>query len=209
MRKISKAGIDLIKSFEGCRLSAYKPVSTETYWTIGWGHYGEDVKKGMTITQAQADAMLVTDLANYEAYVNNPSYVPVTDKLTQNQFDALVSFTYNCGQGNLKKLCSGRTLPAIALAILMYDKAGGKVLAGLTRRRKDESALFLSANKSDSSDKKGDEDMDKAIVIVNGEKIKDGVLINGETYVPLRAIGESIGAKIGWDNKSKTATLTT
>ncbi|WP_143767420.1 lysozyme, partial [Paenibacillus odorifer] len=58
-RKISQVGISLIKSFEGCRLTAYKPVPTETYWTIGWGHYGPDVKAGMTITQAQADSMLL------------------------------------------------------------------------------------------------------------------------------------------------------
>ncbi|MBO3283968.1 lysozyme [Paenibacillus sp. FSL M8-0228] len=89
MRKISKAGLSLIKNFEGCRLTAYKAVPTETYWTIGWGHYGPDVKAGMTITQAKADAMLVEDLSKCEAYVNNPAYVPVTDQLTQSQFDAL------------------------------------------------------------------------------------------------------------------------
>ncbi|TKH42069.1 hypothetical protein C1I60_22490 [Paenibacillus terrae] len=74
MRKISEAGLHLIKNSEGCRLEAYKPVATETYWTIGWGHYGPDVKQGMTITQAKADVMLVEDLAKYEAYVNNPAY---------------------------------------------------------------------------------------------------------------------------------------
>ncbi|MEO2261164.1 lysozyme [Paenibacillus amylolyticus] len=142
MRKISKLGIDLIKSFEGCKLTAYKPVSTEQYWTIGWGHYGADVKKGMIITQAQADAMLVTDLAKYEAYVNNPSYVPVTDKLNQNQFDALTSFCYNCGAGNLKQLCTGRTVDQIAANITKYNKAGGNVLNGLVRRRQVELDLF-------------------------------------------------------------------
>lgn len=101
-RKISQVGINLIKSFEGCRLKAYKPVPTEEYWTIGWGHYGPDIKAGMTMTQAQADSMLVADLAKYEAYVNNPAYVPVTAQLNQNQFDALVSFCYNCGSGSLK-----------------------------------------------------------------------------------------------------------
>lgn len=142
MRKVSKAGIDLIKSFEGCRLSAYKAVPTEKYWTIGWGHYGADVKKGMTITQDQADAMLITDLAKYEAYVNSPSYVPLTDKLTQNQFDALTSFCYNCGAGNLKTLCNNRTAGQIAANINKYNKAGGKVLNGLVRRRQAEFDLF-------------------------------------------------------------------
>lgn len=141
-RKISQVGLSLIKSFEGCRLTAYKPVPTEIYWTIGWGHHGADVKQGMTITQAQADAMLVKDLAKYEAYVNDRAYVPITHKLNQNQFDALVSFCYNCGPGNLKKLCTGRTIEQIAQNITAYNKAGGKVLAGLVRRREAELTLF-------------------------------------------------------------------
>lgn len=147
-RKISQVGISLIKSFEGCRLKAYKPVPTEIYYTIGWGHYGPDVKAGMTITQAQADSMLVSDLAKYEAYVNDPVYVPVTAWLSQNQFDALTSFCYNCGNGSLKKLCVGRTITEIAQNITKYNKGGGNVLAGLVRRRKAELDLF---NKADVS----------------------------------------------------------
>lgn len=141
-RKASQVGLSLIKSFEGCRLTAYKPVPTEKYWTIGWGHHGPDVKQGMTITQAQADDMLVRDLAKFEAYVNDQAYVPITDKLNQNQFDALVSFCYNCGPGNLKKLCAGRTIEQIAQNITAYNKAGGKVLTGLVRRREAELILF-------------------------------------------------------------------
>ncbi|WP_052091955.1 lysozyme [Paenibacillus sp. FSL H7-0357] len=144
-RKISQVGINLIKSFEGCRLKAYKPVPTEEYWTIGWGHYGPDIKAGMTMTQAQADSMLVADLAKYEAYVNNPAYVPVTAQLNQNQFDALVSFCYNCGSGSLKKLCAGRTIVEIAQNITKYNKGGGNVLAGLVRRRQVELELFTKA----------------------------------------------------------------
>lgn len=152
-KKTSAAGIALIKSFEGCRLTAYKAVPTETYWTIGWGHYGPDVIPGMTISQNKADKMFVNDLAKYEAYVNDPDYVPQT--INQNQFDALVSFCYNCGPANLKKLCSGRTLDQIADNITKYNKSGGKVLAGLTRRREKELALFRSGgevvdNKSSS-----------------------------------------------------------
>lgn len=199
-RKISEAGLKLIKSFEGCRLTAYKAVPTETYWTIGWGHYGPDVKQGMTITQAQADAMLVKDLAKYEAYVNNHIYVPQTDLLNQNQFDALVSFCYNCGPGNLQSLCRGRTLAQIADNIIKYDKAAGKVLAGLTRRRKAEQELF---NKKEEV-----ETLEKAKVYVDGKKIEDGFILEGRVYVPLRAVGEALGAKVGWDNKEKIATLT-
>lgn len=151
-RKISKAGIDLIKSFEGCRLQAYKPVPTETYHTIGWGHYGPDVKAGMTITQSKADSMLVIDIAKYEAYVNDPAYVPVTAQLTQNQFDALVSFCYNCGNGSLKKLCAGRTLVQIGQNIPLYNKGGGNVLSGLVRRRQKELEMFNKAEEAIKED---------------------------------------------------------
>ena len=136
--KTSTAGINLIKQFEGCRLAAYKPVSTEKYWTIGYGHYGQDVAPNMTITQAQAEIMLGIDLVKYEQAVDHYAIFP----LSQNQFDALVSFAYNCGVGNLQKLLKGRSTPQVAEAMLKYNKAGGKVLTGLTRRRKAEHDLF-------------------------------------------------------------------
>lgn len=136
--KTSKNGIELIKKYEGCRLTAYKPVITEKYWTIGYGHYGADVKEGMKITHAQAEAYLKADLAKFENSVNALGLT-----LTQNQFDALVSFTYNCGSGNLKKLIAGRNFREIADAFLLYNKAGGKVLKGLTTRRTEERKLFL------------------------------------------------------------------
>lgn len=138
--KTSQNGINLIKQFEGCRLSAYKPVPTEQYWTIGYGHYGPDVAPGMKISQAQAEAILAVDLKKYEDAVSKYAEIP----LSQNQFDALVSFAYNCGVGNVKKLLQGRNAAQIADAMLKYDKAGGKVLAGLTKRRKQERALFLN-----------------------------------------------------------------
>lgn len=195
-RKISKVGIRLIQNFEGCRLTAYKPVATEPYWTIGWGHYGPDVRQGQIITQAQADAMLVADLARYEAPVNS-----LNAQFNQNQFDALVSFCYNCGAGNLRKLCLGRTIAQISQAILLYDKAGVKVLAGLTRRRKAEQELF---NKPVEDEEK----LEKANVVINGKKSNDGFIKDGMVYVPLRTVGESLGARVDWDNKTKTATLT-
>ena len=67
---ISDQGIALIKSFEGCRLTAYKAVSTEKYYTIGWGHYGADVKAGQTISQDEADALLLSDLQRFVKYTN-------------------------------------------------------------------------------------------------------------------------------------------
>lgn len=140
--KTGQAGLDLIKSFEGLRLSAYKAVPTEKYYTIGYGHYSADVKQDQTITTAQADAFLRQDLATAEKSVNG-----LNRALTQNQFDALVSFAFNCGAGSLNALCKNRTLPQIADAMLLYNKAGGNALAGLTRRREAERKLFLSADK--------------------------------------------------------------
>lgn len=137
--KTSTAGINLIKKFEGCRLSAYKPVPTEKYWTIGYGHYGPDVAPGMVITQAQAEIMLGIDLQKYEQAVER--YTPFP--LSQSQFDALVSFAYNCGAGNLQQLVKKRNALQVADAMLRYNKAGGKELAGLTRRRAEERALFM------------------------------------------------------------------
>lgn len=134
---ISENGKKLIKKYEGCRLKAYKAVSTEKYWTIGWGHYGPDVKSGQTITQAKADAMFDEDI---QVYVNHVKALKMD--LNQNQFDALVSFCYNCGVGNLNRLCSDRSIESITKWITAYNKSGGNVLAGLTRRRNEELALF-------------------------------------------------------------------
>ena len=80
-KPIGAAGLALIKQFEGCRLTAYKPVPTEKYWTIGWGHYGPDVREGDRITQAEADAMLAEDCQRFADAVDDPGYVPLTDKL--------------------------------------------------------------------------------------------------------------------------------
>ena len=95
----------------------------------------------MKITQAQADDYLRLDLEKFEKYVNQYDGVY---RFSQNQYDALVSFTYNCGAGNLKKLVAGglRTIPEISEALLRYNKGGGKVLPGLVRRREAEKKLF-------------------------------------------------------------------
>ena len=132
--KTSEKGIAMIKSFEGCRLTAY--LCPAGVWTIWYGHTA-GVVQGQTITQEQADAFLASDLEKYEKYVTATGLT-----LNQNQFDALVSFTYNCGNGNIKKLINGRTLPEIADAMLMYNKSNGKSLAGVTRRRQAERELF-------------------------------------------------------------------
>lgn len=141
-RPIGEAGLDLIRRFEGCRLKAYKPVSTEKYWTIGWGHCGPDVKEGQVIAQAEADALLASDCQRFADAVDSPRYVPLTARLNANQRDALISFAFNCGTGNLRTLCKGRGLPEIRDAMSLYNKAGGATLPGLTRRRQAEQTLF-------------------------------------------------------------------
>lgn len=141
-KPIGAAGLLLIKNFEGCRLKAYKPVATEKYWTIGWGHYGPDVKEGQTITQAEADALLVADCQRFADAVDNPANCPMTAQLNANQRDALISFAFNCGAGCLRTLCRGRSLSQICEAMIRYNLSGGKPLTGLTRRRKAEQELF-------------------------------------------------------------------
>lgn len=143
-KPIGEAGLALIKNWEGCRLTAYKPVATEIYWTIGWGHYGPDVKEGQTITQAEADRLLVIDCQRFANAVDNPNNVPLTAQLNANQRDALISFAFNCGEGNLRKLCKGRTLAQICDAMSLYTLSGGKSLVGLERRRAAEQRLFES-----------------------------------------------------------------
>lgn len=137
----SDKGIELIKKFEGIELVAYKAVPTEKYYTIGYGHYGSDVLAGQAITVEQATELLRKDLKKSERAVNK--YVSIYN-LNQNQFDALVSFTFNCGVGNLDSLTKNgtRTLGVIKEKLLLYNKAGGKELLGLTRRRKAELDLF-------------------------------------------------------------------
>ena len=154
-RKIGQAGLNLIKQFEGCRLSAYQCAAG--VWTIGYGHTA-GVKKGMTITQEQADAYLKQDIKKFEGYVNNSVYVPITANLNQNQFDALVSFAFNCGVGNLKKLCAGRSTSQISTAMAQYCKANGKVLAGLKRSRSAEQALFNKSAAAAKTSKTESED---------------------------------------------------
>ena len=137
--KTSQRGINLIKQFEGVRLTAYKcPAGV---YTIGYGHT-RGVKRGMKITEEEASAFLTTDLLNSEKAVERYDSVY---HWNQNEFDALVSFTFNCGATNLRALLRNgrRNRSQIAATLPLYRKAGGKVLKGLERRRAAEKALFL------------------------------------------------------------------
>lgn len=133
---------EIIKQSEGLRLEAY--LCPADVWTIGYGHTGKDVVEGMKITGGEAEKLLEGDLEKFEKDILKMVKVG----LTQNQFDALVSFTYNVGGGALKtstllkKLNAGDYMGA-ADEFLKWTKAGGKELPGLVKRRRTERALFL------------------------------------------------------------------
>ena len=143
--KYSKDGLHLTEGFEGVRLAAYPdPATGGDPWTIGYGHTGPEVHSGMTITQEQAENYLMQDVAKAAADVNSK----VTVEITQNEFDALVDFAFNCGCGNLnnstllKKLNAG-DFEGAAQEFLKWDMAAGHHMAGLLRRRQAEELLFL------------------------------------------------------------------
>jgi len=137
----SKSGLALTEQFEGLSLTAYQ--DSVGKWTIGYGHTGPDVYPGLTITQMEAESLLLNDLASAAASVNRL----VTVALSQNEFDALVDFVFNLGTANfasstlLKDLNAGN-FAAAAEEFQKWDHAGGRVLAGLLQRRLAEANLF-------------------------------------------------------------------
>ena len=140
--KISQEGLSLIKKFEGLRLKAYK--CSANVLTIGYGHTG-GVKETDKITLEEADSLLKKDIAKFEEYVSDNVMV----KLNQSQFDALVAWTFNLGPGNLRestmlKKLNNQEYESVPFEIRRWNKAGGKTLDGLIRRRKAEGLLFES-----------------------------------------------------------------
>jgi lysozyme len=146
---ISKTGIQLIKDFEGLRLNAYK--CSANVATIGYGstYYPDksNVKMGDVLRDKdEAEILLINTLVDYDIYV---SKYTKSVKLTQYQFDALVSFAFNCGLGNLSKstllklVLSNPNDPNIALEFAKWNKGGGKVLKGLVKRRAKEAELYF------------------------------------------------------------------
>jgi lysozyme len=145
--KINEEGIRMIKYFESLRLESYQ--DSVGVWTIGWGHTNKDkVVEGIKITQEEADAYLKADLKRFEDGVNELVKAPLSD----NQFSALVSFSFNLGLGNLKNstllalLNRGETFNA-SKEFVKWSKAGGQRLSGLVKRRLSERNLFCSFNK--------------------------------------------------------------
>lgn len=187
--KCSETGINLIKSFEGLRLKTY--ADSGGTLTIGYGHT-RNVRKNQKITIGQADAFLYEDLVKAENAVNRWYN---TYHFSQPEFDALVSFAFNLGSGNVDKLVANgkRSRKEIAEAILRYCHCGGKKLSGLVKRREAEKALFLSGNISsiaEPSESKYREVALKCIkgVYGNGETRRKKVTAMGYNYVKVKSL---------------------
>lgn len=146
-RQVNQKGIDLIKEFEGFRRNAY--LCPAGVWTIGYGSTfypdGRKVQKGEVISNKEAEELLKITVNNFAKEVDNLVTVPIND----NQFSALVSFAFNVGvyafkNSTLRRVLNQGNYQEAARQFLRWDKAGGKTLAGLTRRRQAERNLFLS-----------------------------------------------------------------
>ena len=136
--KCNTAGLNLIKSFEGCKLTAYK-LKGETRYTIGYGHSDSKIKKGQTITQAQADELLVKDLEKFEKYVEKHTKF----NLNENQFSALVSYTYNRGYKGFSQLMNNTNkVSELSNNIVKFWGSNVNYKTVLIKRRKKEQTLF-------------------------------------------------------------------
>lgn len=157
MKKINKKGLELIKHFEGCKLSVY--LDAVGLPTVGYGHMDKTMKVGTKITQEEANRLLEEDVARFERGVEEL----VTVQLNSNEFSALVCFSFNVGLEALKsstllKKVNGKS-DAAAQEFLKWTRAGGKVLPGLVRRRQAEMELFLEP------------------VVIGGNAYEDGVRV--------------------------------
>lgn len=185
-RNLSENGLNLIKSFEGCRLTAYKCLPTEKYYTIGYGHYGSDVTAGMKITKEQAEELLLQDckkaIKNVNSFMSKYNF-------NQNQFDALVSFAFNVGSINQLTASGTRTLEQISSKITAYNKSGGRVIAGLVKRRAKEKELFDTP--TSTTKKKSNEELAKEVVAGkwgNGNARKTALTKAGYDYNTIQSL---------------------
>lgn len=185
-RNLSENGLNLIKSFEGCRLTAYKCLPTEKYYTIGYGHYGSDVTAGMKITKEQAEELLLQDckkaIKNVNSFMSKYNF-------NQNQFDALVSFAFNVGSINQLTASGTRTLEQISSKITAYNKSGGRVIAGLVKRRAKEKELFDTP--TSTIKKKSNEELAKEVVAGkwgNGNARKTALTKAGYDYKTIQSL---------------------
>lgn len=186
LRNLSENGLNLIKSFEGCRLTAYKCLPTEKYYTIGYGHYGSDVTAGMKITKEQAEELLLQDckkaIKNVNSFMSKYNF-------NQNQFDALVSFAFNVGSINQLTASGTRTLEQISSKITAYNKSSGRVIAGLVKRRAKEKELFDTP--TSTTVKKSNEEIAKEVVAGkwgNGNARKTALTKAGYDYKTIQSL---------------------
>ena len=210
---ISERGLNLIKSYEGCRLSSYKCPSNK--WTIGWGRTS-GVYEGMVITQAQADQFLFEDV---QRFVNAVNQYQVRFNFNQNQFDALTSFAYNCGEGSLAAVMSCcNTKKEIAEECKLYNKSSdGQILNGLVRRREEEYNLFMSGEYVDATSNDNVNSVESHIVAA-GDTLSTIATRYNTTYQELAKInniadpnsiyvGQIIKLKGSNENTNKTYTV--
>lgn len=194
--KTGQAGIELIKQYEGCRLYAYKCPSG--VWTIGYGHTA-GVYQGKTITSVEAIQLLRKDLEIYEEKVMRYDH---KYHWTQEEFDALVSFAYNIGSIDQLTAKGTRSKAEIAEHWCAYNKANGKVLAGLTRRREAEKALFLKGAGALAEVKEIE-------VLAEGNKVKvQAINQDGTNYIKLRDLEKLLPITVGYDGTYPTITTT-
>lgn len=185
-RNLSENGLNLIKSFEGCKLTAYKCLPTEKYYTIGYGHYGADVTARMKITKEQAEDLLLKDC---EKAIKNVNSFMSKYNFNQNQFDALVSFAFNVGSINQLTASGTRTLEQISSKITAYNKSGGRVIKGLVRRRAKEKELFDTP--TSTTVKKSNEEIAKEVVAGkwgNGNARKTALTKAGYDYKAIQTL---------------------
>lgn len=182
--KISENGLKLIIDFEGFCPKATKAVKTEKYYTIGYGHYGKDVDENQSITKEQALTLLKKDIKRFETKVMkyNDCY-----NFTQNEFDALVSFSYNVGNIDRLSAKGTRTKKEIADAMLLYIKSGGNVLDGLRKRRTKERELFLNCSTSNFYPKYNGASNDIDIVL-SSIGVKSSFYGNYKKRIPLAKV---------------------
>ena len=220
--KASSKIMEYIKSKEGCKLTAYR-LEGEKYYTIGYGHYGPDVGKDQKITQTEANKLFSDDLKAYENAVN--SYNTKYDlKLTQNQFDALVSFTYNLGTNwpnnswrlaaymkNGFKFENGKAVPEleIADAFGVISNGGAGLMPGLIVRRIEEAKIFLYGD----YDGTGSRDFVYAILDPDGGTLTSGnrvaIYFKGQPYGTLPEVKKSGYYLTGWKSASGYVTTAT
>ena len=197
---IGNRGLELIKSFEGCRLSSYKCPSNK--WTIGWGRTS-GVYEGMVISQAQADQFLFEDV---QRFVNAVNQYQARFNFNQNEFDALVSFTYNCGEGSLAAVMSCcNTKQEIAEECKLYNKSSdGQVLPGLVRRREEEYKLFMSGASNNANNNDGYSYAEQGTYYFNTRvKIRTAPNLDNSTFTGIcYEAGESVEYHTVHRNKS-------